>query len=194
MTNIKVVLFDADGVIQTTPQTWRSRLEALVGDPGKVTDFLADVFEAEKPCLTGRGDFSVELGKVLDRWHCQATVEEALEIWTIIEPDQEILDVVLATNQQNHRATIMTNLLGYSDLFDELFFSCHLGYAKPDPEYFLQIMARLNLNTPDGLFLDDHLVNVQGAKGAGLHAEVYNLQSGADDLCQLLTGYGIAIS
>ncbi len=74
MTNIKVVLFDADGVIQTTPQTWRSRLEALVGDPGKVTDFLADVFEAEKPCLTGRGDFSVELGKVLDRCHCQATV------------------------------------------------------------------------------------------------------------------------
>jgi len=168
--DIKVVLFDADGVIQTTPPLWRTRLEGLVGDPELVSDFVADVFKAEKPCLTGRGDFSVELAKVLTRWNCPATTEEGLKIWTIMEPNQEILDVVakvrgggtrvgLATNQQNHRADIMTNDLGYAEIFDDLFYSCHLGFAKPDREYFVQIMARLNLNGESALFLDDNVAS-----------------------------------
>jgi putative hydrolase of the HAD superfamily len=204
-TPIKTVLFDADGVIQRSPQSWREQLQGLLCDTTKVEDFMADVFKAEKPCLTGHGDFPNKLEQVLRTWSSQATVETALKIWTNIEPDADVMKLVanirangtsvaLATNQQNIRADFMTNELGYAQIFDHLFYSCQLGYAKPDPEYFLQIVVQLGMAAKKLLFLDDHESNVKAARAAGLHAEVFNLESGLDDLYRIFSDYDISVN
>ena len=46
----------------------------------------------------------------------------------------------LATNQQAYRRAIMQDERGYGEWFDQTFYSCDLGLAKPDPAYFRAIL------------------------------------------------------
>jgi putative hydrolase of the HAD superfamily len=51
------------------------------------------------------------------------------------------------------------------------FFSHELGAVKPDREVFDRVAARLDAPHERILFLDDNLVNVEGARAAGLRSE-----------------------
>ena len=201
---ISAVVFDADGVIQVPSAAWRAALLALAGDAKHADDLLADIFAAEKPCLTGEQDFETALADVLLRWNCATNVKQALRIWTMIDKDDQILNVIerlrargthvaLATNQQAHRAGFMSEALGYAELFDDPFYSWEMGYAKPDPEYFRSTLDRLGLAGENVLFIDDHQSNVSAAMSAGLHARVFNQNCGAVELLGLLQEYDLRI-
>lgn len=201
---VRAVLFDADGVIQTPAREFRSKLAALCGDESRTEDFLEDLFAAERPCLTGEGDFNQALMDVLERWKSRSSLEEALAIWRLIEPREDLLAIVdrlrstrvrtgLATNQQPERARYMRESLGYADRFDELLFSCVLGHAKPDARYFDRVLEILDLEGDEVLFLDDHVRNVEAARGRGLRAEVYDQATGSGAMIQLLADHGIAV-
>lgn len=201
---VRAVLLDADGVVQSTSPTWRTSLGALCGDPERTEEFLAEVFAAEGPCVTGEGDFREALAPVLRRWNSRATVGEALGVWTEIAPDYEMLGVVdelraagfvvaLATNQQAHRADYMTRELGYEDRFDLLLYSCELGSRKPDPAYFESAMARLQVPADEALFVDDHEANVTSARHCGLRGELFHLSEGRSRMVALLGSHGIDI-
>ena len=154
MPTIRAVLLDADGVVQLPGSAWSGSLGALCGDPDRADEFRADVFAAEKPCLTGAADFESALAQVLRKWQSSVSVEVALRAWTDIEPAADILDLVrslrssgvsvsLATNQQAHRAHFMTNSLGYRTHFDHLLYSCELGFSKPSVEYSNRIGTKV---------------------------------------------------
>ena len=51
-----------------------------------------------------------------------------------------------------------------------LYVSAELQRAKPDPEIFRAIVARLGVEPQDTIFVDDLIENVEGAKRAGLYA------------------------
>ena len=191
---------DADGVVQTTRSSWLERLKQLCGDPGRVEQFLADVFEAERPCLTGNGDFAESLSQVLRRWNSSATVSEALRVWTMIEPDADAFRLIrglrsngtlvaLATNQQRYRAAYMLDDLE----FDHVFCSCDLGHAKPAPEYFSAALDILALPATSVLFIDDHDANVEAARRTGLRAHRYTVDEGAPVMARLLESYGLDV-
>jgi putative hydrolase of the HAD superfamily len=201
---IEAVLFDADGVVQTTAEGWRDALGGLCGDPSRTETFLQAVFDAERPALTGHSNFESSLVAVLESWGCAAGVEEALRVWEMIEPSEAVLSivdrlrtsgtrVVLATNQQSVRARFMTEELGYHARFDDLFYSCHLGAAKPEPEYFERVLALLELDGTRVLFVDDHPRNVEAARQVGLHSEIYDLGAGSDGMLALLGDYGLVM-
>ena len=202
---IKAVCFDADGVVQRTPSTFRASLVELAGDADKADEFLAEVFAAERPCLTGEREFAPMLQTVLRRWKSPVNVEQALLIWTLIEPVEETFAVVerirssgvhvaLASNQQSHRAGIMTTQLGYAGRFDQLFYSCELGVAKPDPAYFESLLMRLEMPGDEVLFVDDHESNVRAAREVGLNAETFHVDSGSRALVSLLRRHGVHVS
>ncbi len=92
---IQAVLFDADGVVRRTKPDWLSRLKQLCGDPDRV-QFLTDVFDAELPCLVGAGDFESSIAKVLKQWNSAATASDALNIWTMIDPDDTVFELIRA--------------------------------------------------------------------------------------------------
>ena len=199
---IKVVLLDADGVLQQPGCNWQSSLEALCADPGRSREFLAEVFAAERPCLTGAQDFAEALGSVLSKWGCTATAEEALSVWTLIDPDPHAMRLVkglrargirvaLASNQQSRRAEFMSERLRYSESFDHLFFSCHLGHAKPSLNFFKACLERLDVRANEALFIDDHGENVAAARYVGMHAEVFHLRDGSSRLSSILLRYGL---
>jgi putative hydrolase of the HAD superfamily len=201
---LEVVLLDADGVVQKTGPGWRSSVAALCADPDRAEAFLADVFAAEKPCLTGDGDFRCALDGVLRRWNSEVRLEEALRVWTLIDPDEAVLGVVrrlrargvrvaLATNQQAHRAAFMSEELGYADCFDRLFYSCELGHAKPALGYFRAVLDGLDVTPGRALFVDDHAANVEAARAAGLAAAIFHVDDGIATLERLLREHGLRV-
>jgi putative hydrolase of the HAD superfamily len=82
----------------------------------------------------------------------------------------------------------------YRELFDHEFYSHALGFAKPDPEYFHAIAAKLALAADQLLFIDDHEANVLGAREAGLHAELFprTFSSSTQELHAILQRHGLA--
>ena len=199
----KAILFDADGVIQKRSILWREALGQFVHAPDQVDDFLADIFAAEKPCLTGHGEFENAISQVLEKWGIDDPLAETLNVWTLIEQNEEILNIALklkaqiliclATNQNPYRADYMASQLGYNEVFDHSFYSCRMGKIKPGNEFFKEITDQLNLPGGSLLFIDDHKENVEAAREAGLNAEVFHMVEGTDRLKNLLVKFGINI-
>ncbi|HEY9411276.1 MAG TPA: HAD family phosphatase [Jiangellaceae bacterium] len=206
MPRVDVVLFDADGVIQHPSDGWRELLASCAGtdDPELQDRFVDEVFVAEHPTQTGAVDFPDALSEVLRRWRSDASVDDALRPWTMIDIDAAVVEVVrslrsagvecyLATNQHAFRAALMRQL-GYGEWFDGQFYSCELGLAKPDPAYFAAILERLGVAPERVLFIDDRADNVVGARQAGLLGEVFTSTSGVAGLHRLLDGHGLSTS
>ena len=192
------LLFDADGVLQTWLPGTLDSLRALPQSPPSdvvlseqpqvgpnvaqdllVSAFLKAVFVAEEPCLRGEADFAEQLQPVLAAWGVQQPLSQVLQIWRSIDPYPDMFELIkqlrgagvqchLATNQQSTRAAYMRNDLGYDALFDQSFYSCDLGVAKPDPEYFHRILSSLGVSASQVLFVDDRADNVAAAVGVGL--------------------------
>jgi len=194
----EAILLDADGVVQRTPADWLERLTALLELDGPTGgELLAALLEAERPSVAGTGEFRDDVLSVLDRWDKQHLVDEVLSRWHDIELDDDVLAVVallretgmrcyLATNQQNARASHMRRVLRYDRYFDEQFYSCELGVAKPERAYFTTILDRLGLSAGRVLFIDDNAENVEAARAVGLTAWVYTREPGLEQLRALL--------
>jgi putative hydrolase of the HAD superfamily len=203
MTNIKAILFDADGVIQKRPKGWRDSLPASLGFDGDPNVLIAALFEAEISALDGRSDFVEILPTLLARLNCRTTMDNALREWTNLEVDSTMVDVVktlrgigtacyLASNQERYRAAYMSEELGYRDLFDKEFYSCGLGTQKPLEAYFHTILKEIEVAPNNVLFIDDHQVNVEAARSVGLHAAVFSLQMG-DEIPSVLREFGVRL-
>jgi putative hydrolase of the HAD superfamily len=198
---IEAVLFDADGVLQRAPAHWLDTVGGLaaLGDPDA---FLAEVFAAERPCLAGRADLRDALAEVFARWSVTTRTEDAVALWNEIEIDVEVLGAVdalrgrgiacyLATNQHAYRAAHMTTVLGYATRFDDCFYSCELGHAKPSRAYFESVLAAIPHDAQRTLFIDDAETNVVAAREAGLHAAHLPAHSGLRALRAILSRYGL---
>lgn len=61
----------------------------------------------------------------------------------------------------------------WAQRFHQRVFSGNVGMAKPDAEIFGVLLATLGADPSDCLFLDDRQANVDGARAAGLRAELW---------------------
>ena len=200
---VRHVLLDADGVLQRVPRGWVGLVEPWLGADAR--GFLEGFWAEEGPALSGHGDFVGLLGDHLDRAGIDTDPREVFEaVWLAIEVDATSIALVgelraaglgvhLGTNQERHRAAHMRAVLGYDDLFDVSCYSCDLGAAKPDPEYFLRALDAVGDDPRSVLFVDDRQDNVEAARSVGLPAEQWELDQGHDALCGLLAGHGVLV-
>jgi putative hydrolase of the HAD superfamily len=200
---IKAVLFDADGVIQSRPADWKETLYRALGFEGSCADFLLDVYAAEVPALAGGTDFAESLSELLAKWGCRASLNDALRVWTTITPQTPVLGVVgnlrqegvcvyIASNQELHKATYMSRVLGYGEIFDKEFYSCFLGRVKPTADYFLAVLNDIGLLPGQVLFIDDQQKNVDGAMEIGMCAATFSVEAGADRLREILRMFDVS--
>ncbi|MGV8907623.1 MAG: HAD family hydrolase [Propionicimonas sp.] len=175
-TPVRVLLMDADGVVQYPRPGWLKDM-ARLGGPG----FIPEVFRRELTTLTGKVDLRDMLAEVLQQRGRSCSADDVLAIWYRIELDDLMLGMVdrvraagvvtaLATNQQSYRGNYMRANLPYDRHFDHQFHSFELGLAKPDPAFFRQILDSLGVDAGATVFVDDVLANVRGAQAAGLNA------------------------
>lgn len=205
ITKPEVILFDADGVMQGTDMKWWFAMSGLVGDADddRVAQFFADLIATERPALVGATPFAPLLADLLVRWDVLVPVEEVMGMWHHIDVDPEMISAVgeltaegvrcaLATNQHAERAAYMQRELGYDQVFSELFYSCEVGLAKPDPDYFRHALDRMRAYPDRVLLLDDNPQNVRGAEEAGLRAELFAQDGGRAELTRILSRHGWA--
>lgn len=203
-TTIRHVLFDADGVIQETPGGWYAAMEPYLGD--RAREFLHFTWGHEKPALAGAGDYRSLLAEDLRAYGVMAPVDEILEkVWFCIEVDERSLalarriresgfGVHLGTNQDSYRAAHMRRALSYEAHFDTCFYSCDIGYAKPDRGFFDEVARRIGTDPGAIIFVDDSAANVEGARSAGLEAIHWELSVGHDALIHALEAHGVVPS
>lgn len=201
---IRTILLDADGVVQRTDAFGWQAIGALT-PRGDKQGFVSAIMEAEQPCLSGTSEFPRAFAAVLAEWECQASLEEAMQLWNQIQTDSGVLNIVssvrrqgilccIASNQQPARALHMSNVLGYAQVFDREFYSHVIGFAKPDPAYFAAVLQSLG-GPPDAvLFIDDNARNVESAARLGMHAECFPANAGAATLRALLNNYGVSVA
>lgn len=189
------ILLDADGVLQSVRGGWTEPFELWLGD--RSLDFLRAIERGEQPSLRGEVPFRPVLATVLAEFEVDAGVDEMYALWLDIVVDDASIAIVrelrkrglgvhLATNQNPERRDHMRTVLGYDDQFDQSFYSCEIGVAKPDPMYFTAILDRLGVAAGEVLFIDDNQANVDGARSVGLNAEQWQLEQGHDRLRSLL--------
>ena len=181
--SVKAILFDADGVVQSTPAGWKAQLGAQL-DGADVDAILIELAEAETAALDGSIGFPDTAARVLAHWQREHCLEVVLSSWQHVEADPIVLSAVarlrsegfgcfLATNQTFFRTEHMRQSMGYGDVFDGQFYSCELGVAKPDRRFFTTILKRLAVSAGQVLFLDDSAANVGAAAELGIRSALY---------------------
>jgi HAD superfamily hydrolase (TIGR01509 family) len=90
----------------------------------------------------------------------------------------DLLDELAA----RHRTAILTNIsavhwpiaqgYGIFERVERVIASHQVGAIKPDRDFFEIALAELGATTEEAVFIDDNIVNVEGARAAGLEAHV----------------------
>ncbi len=90
----------------------------------------------------------------------------------------DLLDELAA----RHRTAILTNIsavhwpiaqgYGIFERVERVIASHQVGAIKPDREFFEIALAELGAAREEAVFIDDNVVNVEGARAAGLEAHV----------------------
>lgn len=179
----KQVVFDVDGVL-IHPWRFRTYLRTEHGiEPETTQPFFGGPF---LECIVGKADLYEELAPYLDGWGWEGSVESFVDVWFKVEDasNTEVLQYAeqlratgvpchIATNQELHRTEFLAEHMGFAERFDSLFSSCHLGVAKPDPQYFRKIRERLDVPSSSLILVDDTAANVEAAAELGWQTVLY---------------------
>lgn len=181
---IQAICFDADGVV-INPQMQFSKYLAEHHHitPAMTGPFFDGVMEE---CLVGQHRLEDVLPPFLNVWGWPGTLTEFIDTW--YEKDHCVdrrltaaiqalrlrgIRCCLTTSQECGRARYMQQVMGFQEMFDDLFISCEIGCKKPDPAFFRHVQEHLDLDGAAVLFWDDRLENVEAARRFGWNAEVY---------------------
>jgi putative hydrolase of the HAD superfamily len=181
---IKVVLFDADGVVVTPEKIFSQRMRAEYGVPEEELErfFRGDFRE----CLVGKTDLRELLSKRMEKWGWQGTVDELLEYWFVNESqtDDRVINVIkqlkekgiqvyLTTNQEKNRTDYFKKQMGFEGLFYGVFVSCYIGHIKNDIRFWREALKQINAKPEEIMFWDDSKDNIETAQSVGMNAYLY---------------------
>lgn len=198
---ITTLLLDCDGVTQGNT-SFRDNLTRFDDAPAGGPGLLDAMFERERPYLVRPDGFREALADLLDERGGGIDVDDLFAVWNDTSPVDGIFDLMdavrargtrlyLATNQQAVRGAHMRATIPYADHTDGAFYSHDVGHAKPSPAFFQAILDTLDVPADEVLFVDDVAANVDGARAAGLHAEVLEPRYDVDALAAILRRHGL---
>jgi len=183
---IKVILFDADGVVvKSKGKKFSERLSKVCGIPLETINlFFKNEF---KSCVVGKADLREELPRYLALWGWKGALDELLTLWFSWEEElnESILTLIqalrtqgircyLISEQERYRARYFGETMGVKKHFDGCFFSCDIGHKKSERIFYEEVFKRIGGAMPkETLFFDDDEKNVEAARELGVHAYFY---------------------
>ncbi len=117
-----------------------------------------------------------------------ASLEEDLQMAELLQELRQRFPLYLLSNINDYHYRYIEDNFNVSRHFQELILSHEVGYVKPEPEIYHEVLKRSGLEAQHCLFIDDLEPNVQGAKEVGLHAIHFK---GIDNLRSQLAKFGV---
>lgn len=182
---MKVLLFDADGVILKSNEYFSER---FARDHSVPVEEIIPFFKNEfRVCQEGKADLKAELEKYLPKWKWDKSVDDFIDYWftTDAQVNEELFVYIqklraqgitcyLASDQEKYRAEYLRNVLGFKQKLDGCFFSCELGFKKSQPEFFEIVVKELNVEPHEIVYFDDEQGNMDTAISVGIDARLYS--------------------
>lgn len=188
MSEVKAILFDADGVLTLPEEMFSVMYSKSRGlDPMPFENFFKTEWQ---DFVMGNRDLKEHIRDNPNLWQWDGTPEELLELWFKSEDirNNEMIDLVeqirtsgtpcyLATEQEKYRGEYMKNVM-FKGLFDGYFVTAELGLKKSDLRFFNKIIELLNKNglnvkANEVLFFDDSQSKVDAARTIGINAHLF---------------------
>jgi len=189
LTNVEAVIFDFGGVLCEHPNEARFAEIAhfLKVDPAAFTRAFWKHRIPYDAGLDAEEYWSTlvdELGLPWDPQQLPKLVKYEVELWNKF--DHRVLDYSEFLQSRGYSTAILSNLPrplgevllatpGFMDPFDHHTFSYKLGIVKPAVAIYKHCIEGLGIAPDQALFLDDREENVEGAREAGLQAELYTV-------------------
>jgi putative hydrolase of the HAD superfamily len=172
-------------VCRFVPERRFAALERLTGLSS--AEIHARVWESGLEEACERGDFPGEeaAARVATALGRPLTLDQLAATWAMaFEPDPEMLEVartqrargpigLLTNNGPLLLHALPTALPEIARGFDPVLFSCRLRALKPTPALFTAVLREVRREAGEVLLIDDSVVNVEGARAAGLRAFLY---------------------
>jgi len=125
-------------------------------------------------------------GYPLNKSTIDELIDEDIKSWTKIDP--EMIQFVSDVRKKIYNLSIISNMPGdildyirkhfqWLDVFDNHTFSCEIGVNKPDLGIYEHCIGKIGIPPHECLFIDDSIVNVEGAKKSGMNAIHYRSYS-----------------
>ncbi|MCS7154086.1 MAG: HAD family phosphatase [Bacteroidia bacterium] len=92
---------------------------------------------------------------------------------------------LLSNTNDLHLAIVEPEISAWRPFFEGIFFSNRIHKRKPNPETYLYVLEVLGWAGKETLFIDDSLLNVQGAQRAGLHGYHFSPPNQPERLLQI---------
>jgi putative hydrolase of the HAD superfamily len=200
---VKAVLFDMDGVIRHWDDVGAKAGEAAAGLPAGAIDKVAyavpEFMQTQVGTVTAR-QWADAVGRALVAEYGPGA-EVAADVYFAYagRVDSAMVELVAAVREQvtvallsNATDQLREHLAHHElmDTFDVVFSSAEIGMAKPEPGIFAHAATVLGVVPEQCFFTDDRPENVEGARLAGMHAEVF---TGRDELVAALAEHGIHV-
>ena len=184
---IKAIIFDMGGVIIfTCDDIPRQTLAQQLGVP--VAQLKDEVFNSQSALMSEIGILSKEEHwvKVLKNLGINTSqnikeIDEAF--WAGDCIDDKLLGYIKLLKKKYKVGFLSNAFKGvrewienhyrFLDSFDQVIFSNEVGLRKPDPVIYRMMCDKLNVIPQQAVFIDDMLVNVEGAQKVGLQAVHY---------------------
>jgi len=178
---IKAVIWDLGGVILRTEETApRQQLADRLGMARYDLEEL--VFHSPSGMRAQRGEISVEQHWENLRQELNLSKEEMPAVreafWGGDRIDTNLLEDIrslrprvrlgLLSNAFSDLRQVITEVWGFSDVFETLVISAEVGIMKPDARIYHLALDRLAVRPDEAVFIDDFPRNVAGSQALGI--------------------------
>lgn len=180
-----------DGVLRTYPSSHSAEVENELGL--ELGSLLPIAFQEKlvEPAITGKitdEEWRAQIVDELAQRYERTKVKAAIAHWTEFpgKLDEEVYRAYCRVKlNKGYKIALLTNAttklnsdlraLGVFDLFDIVYNTCEIGFAKPDPRAFSHVLSSIGYPPEEVLFIDDREENTQVAQSLGF--EVHHFKS-----------------
>jgi len=187
LNGIRNIIFDLGGVLlnidpkKTIEAFGKLGMKQLVGDKGLSYDH--DIFYMMEQGQITSDEFRYGVIELLPQ---KVSFQEIDDAWTAMLLDFPAVRVELIKNlRKDFKIYLFSNTnaihvekfhsnfrnqhrFEVSSLFERDFYSNEIGYRKPSPESYQEIIKLSGINPEESLFIDDSFPNVESATASGL--------------------------
>lgn len=185
---LKAVIFDFGGVLCFHPS--KEQIAVAAAECGMESREFVDALWKNRLIYDGGQDpyeywrtVAEIAGRNFDDALIDRMIEREIDFWSRL--DDRIFDWIADLRKYGLRIGILSNLPrplgtrlrerdGFLAHFDHVTFSFELGKVKPQREIYEHAVRGLRVAPGQALFIDDRPENIEGARAAGLVAELYS--------------------